>query len=212
MGFHFTKADVEILEQKTVYQGYFRLEQLRLRYRLFNGGWSKAVNREVFERGEAVGVLLFDPERNQLVLIEQFRAGIMLKTENPWIIEIVAGVIDDDEGQMVQKELAEQKTATRETQEETGLTVHNLFFISRHWVSPGGSTERISLFCGQIDSSQAQGVHGLANEGEDIRLHVLDVKKAYKLVNEGKFDNATTIIALLWLQQNEKMVRAVWSK
>ena len=203
MSHHFTKKDVEILEQKTVYQGHFQLERLKLRYRLFNGGWSKQIYREVFVRGEAVGVLLFDPEHDRLVLIEQFRAGIATKTENPWIIEIVAGVIDHEE--------SFEQVAHRETQEETGLNVQNLFFISRHWVSPGGSTEQISLFCGQIDVRQAKGIHGLASEGEDIRLHILDVKEAYKLVNAGKVDNAITIIALLWLQQNEKMVRTKWS-
>ncbi len=203
MGHQFTKSDVEILEKKTVYQGHFRLERLKLRYRLFSGGWSKPVYREVFERGEAVGVLLFDPERDQLVLIEQFRAGVVTKTESPWILEIAAGVIDPEE--------SFEQVACRETQEETGLEVQNLFFISRHWVSPGGSTERISLFCGQIDARQAKGIHGLASEGEDIRLHILDVKEAYKLVNEGKIDNAITIIALLWLQQNEKIVRTRWS-
>lgn len=199
MGHQFTKSDVEILERKTVYQGHFRLERLKLRYRLFNGGWSKPVYREVFERGEAVGILLFDPERDKLVLIEQFRAGVVTKTENPWILEVVAGVIDSEE--------SFEQVACRETQEETGLDVQNLFFINRYWVSPGGSTERISLFCGQIDARQAKGIHGLASEGEDIRLHILDVKEAYKLVNEGKIDNAITIIALLWLQQNEKIVR-----
>lgn len=201
---NFTRADVKILEKKCAYQGHFQLERLRLQYRLFNGGWSEPVFREVFERGEAVGILLFDPERDQLVLIEQFRAGIVMKTENPWLIEIAAGVIDSGE--------SPEQVAQRETQEETGLTLQNLFFISRHWVSPGGSTEQISLFCGQVDASQAQGVHGLASEGEDIRLHVLKVKEAYHLVNKGKIDNAATIIALLWLQQNEKMVRKTWFK
>ena len=199
----FTRADVKVLERQCVYQGHFRLERLKLQYRLFNGGWSQPFSREVFERGDAVGILLFDPQRDQLVLIEQFRVGIMMKTENPWLIEIAAGVIDAGE--------SPEQVAHRETQEETGLAVQNLFFISRHWVSPGGSTEQISLFCGQVDASQAQGVHGLASEGEDIRLHILNVKEAYNLVNKGKIDNATTIIALLWLQQNEKMLRDTWS-
>ncbi len=199
----FTSTDVRVLERQCVYQGHFRLERLKLQYRLFNGGWSQPFFREVFERGEAVGILLFDPRRDQLVLIEQFRAGIIMKTKNPWLIEIAAGVIDPGE--------SPEQVAQRETQEETGLVVQNLFFISRHWVSPGGSTEQISLFCGQVDASQAQGIHGLASEGEDIRLHVLNVKEAYDLVNKGKFNNATTIIALLWLQQNEKIVRKRWS-
>lgn len=199
----FTRKDVEILEQRRVYQGHFQLDCLKVQYRLFNGGWSEPVSREVFERGEAVGVLLFDPQRDQLVLIEQFRVGTVMKTNNPWILEIVAGVIDV-------KESFEQ-VAKKETQEETGLSLHNLLPISQHWVSPGGSTERIYLFCAQVDSSQAKGIHGLASEGEDIRLHIVSVKEAYHWVNEGKIDNASTIIALLWLQLNEKKVRQTWS-
>jgi len=204
MNTHFSRADVEILAKERVYQGRFQIERLTLRYRLFNGSWSQPFVREIFERGEAVGVLLFDPNRNQLVLIEQFRAGIVLKTENPWLIEIVAGVIDNNESL--------EDVAARETREETGLTVHNLSFISRHWVSPGASTERITLYCGQIDASQAQGIHGLADEGEDIRLHVLKVQEAYHLLNTGKIDNASTLIALHWLQQHESTVRETWSR
>jgi ADP-ribose pyrophosphatase len=199
----FTSKDVKILEQQRVYQGHFQLDRLKLQYRLFKGGWSKPVSREIFERGEAVAVLLFDSQRDQLVLIEQFRAGIVRKTNNPWIIEVVAGVIEGEEGF--------EQVAKRETQEETGLTLHRLFPISHHWVSPGGSTERIRLFCAQVDSSQAQGIHGLASEGEDIRLHIVSIKEAYNWVNEGKIDNATTLIALLWLQQNEKKLRKAWS-
>jgi ADP-ribose pyrophosphatase len=198
----FTRADVKLKDRQCVYQGHFRLERLKVQYKLFAGGWSQPFIREVFERGEAVAILLFDPQRDALVLIEQFRVGIVNKTETPWIIEIVAGVIDTKE--------SPEQVARRETQEETGLALQNLFFIGRHWVSPGGSTERISLFCGHVDASKAHGFHGLAKEGEDIRLHVLKTKVAYHLVNTGKFDNATTIIALLWLQQNEEIVRKAW--
>lgn len=198
----FTSKDVKILDQGRVYQGHFQLDCLKLQYRLFNGGWSEPVFREVFERGDAVAVLLFDPPRDQLVLIEQFRVGTLTKTNNPWLIEIVAGVMDAEE--------SVEQVAKRETKEETGLNLLNLFPISHYWVSPGGSTERISLFCGQVDSSLAQGIHGLASESEDIRLHIVPLKEAYNLVNEGKIDNATTIIALLWLQQNEQKVRKAW--
>jgi ADP-ribose pyrophosphatase len=204
MNAYVTSTDVKLLERKRVYQGHFQLERLKLVYRLFNGEWSKPVYREVFERGEAAAVLPFDPQRNKLVLIEQFRAPIMTKTENPWILEIVAGVIDTPESPI--------QVARRETQEETGLLLHNLFSIGQYWVSPGGSTERVSLFCGQVDSSKAHGIHGVASENEDIRLHILDLQEAYHLVNTGKIDNALSMIALLWLQHNEKIVRETWSK
>lgn len=204
MRFQFTRSDVKILHRKIVYHGRFQLEQLRLQYRLFKGGWSQPQLREVFERGEAVGVLLFDTQNNQLVLIEQFRVGLAMKAEIPWLIEIVAGVIGKDESL--------EQVALRETLEETGLTVTNLLPICQYWVSPGGSSERIYLFCGQVNSKLAQGIHGLFEEGEDIRLHVLGLQEAYNLLDEGKINNGSTIIALQWLQRHEQAVRQAWLK
>jgi len=203
MNSYFSKTDVKILAQKSVYQGHFQLIRMTLRYRLFNGSWSRPFSREIFERGEGVGVLLFDPHDNHIVLIEQFRAPTILKTENSWLVEIVSGMIDTAEDPL--------DTAKRETQEETGLAVRNLCFISRYWVSPGASTERITLYCGQVDSRQAHGIHGLTDEGEDIRLQVLPLQEAYNLLNTEKI-NASTIIALLWLQQHEATLRKVWSE
>ena len=198
------RSNVKILQQQIVYQGHFQLEQWKVQFRLFNGGWSAPRLREIFERGEAVGVLLFDPNRGQLVLIEQFRVGIANKAKNPWLIEIVAGVINKDESL--------EQVARRETLEETGLEISNLFPIYQYWVSPGGSSERIYLFCGQVDAELAQGIHGVAEEGEDIRLHVLDLKTAYNLLNQGKINNGSTIIALQWLQHNEQIVKDAFSK
>ncbi|MGC1854802.1 MAG: NUDIX domain-containing protein [Candidatus Aquirickettsiella sp.] len=204
MNSQFDRSDVKILQQKIVYQGHFQLEQWKVQFRLFNGGWSPPRLREIFERGEAVGVLLFDPNRDQLVLIEQFRIGIANKTKNPWLIEIVAGVISKGESL--------EQVARRETQEETGLGIMNLFPICQYWVSPGGSSERIYLFCGQVNAELAQGVHGVVEEGEDIRLHVFTLKAAYNLLNQGKINNGSTIIALQWLQHNEHIVRDAFSK
>lgn len=204
MNSHFDDSDVIILEHQIVYQGHFQIEQCKLQFRLFNGGWSLPRLREVFERGEAVGVLLFDANNNQLVLIEQFRVGIVSKAKNPWLIEIVAGVIKKDESL--------EQVARRETQEESGLEITNLFPIYQYWVSPGGSSERMYLFCGQVNAKLAQGIHGVAKEGEDIRLHVLSLKSAFDLLNQGKINNSSTIIALQWLQLNEQIVRAAFLK
>lgn len=204
MNSHFDDSDVKILDQQIVYQGHFQIEQWKVQFRLFEGGWSQPMLREVFERGEAVGVLLFDPNNDQLVLIEQFRVGIVNKAENPWLMEIVAGVIKQDENL--------EQVARRETQEESGLEITNLFPIYQYWVSPGGSSERMYLFCGQIDAKLARGIHGVAEEGEDIRLHVLSLKSAFDLLNQGKINNSSTIIALQWLQLNEQIVRAAFLK
>ncbi len=174
MNSKFDRSDVKILEKKIVYQGHFQLEQWKVKFRLFNGNWSTTQTREIFERGEAVGILLFDVNSNQLVLIEQFRVGIVGKTSNPWLIEIAAGVIDKNESL--------EHVARRETQEETGLEISNLYPICQYWVSPGGSSERIYLFCGQVDAQLAKGIHGVMDEGEDIRVCVLNLKVARLLL------------------------------
>lgn len=204
MNSHFDGSDVKILQQRVVYRGHFQIEQWKVQFRLFKGGWSQPRLREVFERGEAVGVLLFDANNDQVVLIEQFRIGIINKAKSPWLMEIVAGVIDKDESL--------EQVARRETQEESGLKITNLFPMCQYWVSPGGSSERMHLFCGQIDAKLAQGIHGVVEEGEDIRLHVLNLSAAYSLLNQGKINNSSTIIALQWLQRNEQIVRDAFLK
>lgn len=204
MNSQYDHSDFKILQRKIVYQGHFQLEQWKVQFRLFSEGWSETLIREVFERGEAVGVLLLDTSCDDLVLIEQFRVGIANKAKNPWLIEIVAGVINQGESL--------DQVARRETYEETGLTITNLLPICQYWVSPGGSSERMYLFCGQVNAQLAQGTHGVTEEGEDIRLHVLSLKVAYNLLNQGKFNNSSTIIALQWLQHNEQKVRDTFLK
>ena len=116
-----TKTDVNILEQKTVYQGFFRLDHYFVQHRLFAGGFSKTLSREVFERGSAAAALLYDPIRDKIVLIEQFRIGALQDSESPWLIEVVAGILNQDE-----------KTTdliVRETKEEAGLEVLRSTFI-----------------------------------------------------------------------------------
>src|SRR5258708_3220764 len=129
----FGRKDVEILEHKVAYQGYFRVEKYQLKHRLFNGGWSKVITREIFEPGHAAAALLFDPVLNKIVLIEQFRVGVLSKDESPWLLELVAGIIDADENPM--------QVAVREIQEEAGLTALTLIPICEYWVTPGVCTE-----------------------------------------------------------------------
>lgn len=201
--FQFSQQDVEILQQETVYQGHFRVDKYILKHKLFAGGWSKPVTRELFKRTKAAGALLFDPVLNKIVMIEQFRVGA-IQDNCPWLIEIVAGVMDVDE--------TVEQLVSRETREEAGLEIRELISICEYWVSPGGSSEKASLFCARVDASKAGGIYGLIEEGEDIRVHVFDLAEAYQALNSGKICNAASIIALQWLQLNESQVRKAWLK
>ncbi|WP_318481851.1 ADP-ribose diphosphatase [Photobacterium leiognathi] len=191
----FGMEDVDILAKETVYQGFFKMVKYRFRHKLFAGGWSGEISREMFERGHAAALLPYDPITDEVVLIEQFRVGAMAGGCEPWQLEIVAGMIDD------QDESAEG-VVKREAVEEAGLTVAELEKVTRYLSSSGGCSEMLDIFVGTVDSTQAGGIHGLAEESEDIRVHVVSREQAYEWVESGKIENAASIIALQWLQLN----------
>jgi ADP-ribose pyrophosphatase len=195
---------VEILRREVAYQGFFRVERYRLRHGLHSGGWSPELEREVFERGAAVAVLLYDPDRDAVVLVEQFRLAAHLAGFSAWQVEIVAGIVDrDGEG--------EPAVAHREAQEEAGLAIiGELMPIHRCLSSPGGTTETVALFCGRVDSRAAGGIHGVAAEHEDIKVVVKSYRDAMRLVRAQKIDNAFTLLALHWLAANRAMLRRRW--
>lgn len=182
-----------VLSQKNLFQGYFRIDRYKISYQKFNGEWSIPVDRELFERGNAVAVLPYDPIQRKVILIEQFRAGaIHDSTATPWLFEIVAGIIEPGESL--------HTVAIRETQEEAGLTIKRLHPIYQYWASPGGCTEKLHLFCGIIDATNAGGIHGAETEQEDIKVHVLPINTAFEWLGQNKVRNATAIIALQWLK------------
>jgi ADP-ribose diphosphatase len=194
--------DVEIIDKSRRYKGFFEIVSYRFRHRLFAGGWSAELHREVFERGHAVGVLPYDPAADAVVLIEQFRIGALVAGMAPWQTEIVAGIIE--EGEKI------EDVARRETMEEAGAAVSELIPICRYLVSPGGASESVQLYCGRVDSKGLGGIHGLADEHEDIRVDVQSVDEALAALAAGRIGNAVTIIALQWLALNRDKVRAAW--
>lgn len=200
----FSAKDVEVINKETVYQGYFQIEKYTLRHRLYQGGWSKPFTRELFERGQAVGILLYDPDLQKIVLIEQFRIGALQQTDNPWLVELVAGIIEPGEFM--------EQVAIRETEEEAGLQISEMIPICDYFASPGGSTEKVTLFCAKVDASVAGGFHGLAEESEDIRVLVFDVHEVYELLATRMFCSAPIIIAVQWLQLHEHEIRQKWIK
>lgn len=185
--------DVKIEAKDIVYNGFFKMVKYRFRHKLFAGGWSETVNREMFERGHAAALLPYDPVTDEVVLIEQFRVGAMAAGCEPWQLEIVAGMIDH------QDEVAED-VVKREAIEEAGVIVTKLQKVTRYLSSSGGCSEMLDIFVGIVDSTTASGIHGLAEESEDIRVHVVSRTQAYQWVESGKIENAASIIALQWLQ------------
>jgi ADP-ribose diphosphatase len=198
-----TDTRVEILDITTPYQGYFSIEKYRLRHRRFDGTWSKGMDREVFSRPPAAGVLPYDPVRDAVVLIEQFRIGAYAAGAEPWLIEVVAGVLEPGE--------TPDEVARREAVEEAGCQILALEPIARVLPSPGADSELIHLFCGKVDSTGIGGLHGLAYEHEDIRAFVLPFSEAFARITQAGIGNANALIALQWLALNRDRLRKTWN-
>jgi len=200
----FAKNDVEIIARETLYSGFFSMDLYRFRHRLFNGEMSGEIRREIFERGHAAVLLPFDPVRDEVVLVEQIRIAAYDVSESPWLLEMVAGMIE--EGETV------EDVVRREALEEAGLVVGRAKPVLSYLASPGGTSERLSIMVGEVDATTAEGIHGLADENEDIRVHVVSREQAYQWVEEGKIDNAASVIALQWLQLHYQTLRHEWKK
>lgn len=181
-----------IEQEKIVYSGFFKIKQYLLRHRLFAGSWSESVTREVFMRGDAVGVLLYDPKQKAVVLVEQFRTGAIRDPLSPWLIEIVAGGIPAGE--------SPESVAKKEILEETGLHIETVHPMVSYYASPGGNAEKFHLFYAIVDASLAHGIHGLKEEHEDIRVCVRSLEECWEALESGTINNALTLIALQWLQ------------
>jgi ADP-ribose pyrophosphatase len=198
------QKQIEILKKEIVYSGFFRLEQYRLRHTLFTGGWSAEIVRELFVRGSCVAVLLYDPHTDHVVLIEQFRVGAIMRPDQAWLVEIVAGAIEEGE--------TAEEVAYRESLEEAGCEIQELMVISEFYTTPGACAERITLFCGKVDCTVVEGIHGLDHEDEDILVRSVPFDEVYAMLESGEIDSAIPIIAIQWLALNKEKLKRMWLK
>ncbi|MDC0610668.1 ADP-ribose diphosphatase [Vibrio sp.] len=199
----FSNQDIEIISKETLFSGFFKMIKYRFKHRKFAGGWSQPIEREMFERTRAAAMLPYDPVNDKVVLIEQIRVGA-LEHEQPWQLEIVAGIIDKDE--------SPEEVVRREAVEEAGLTVGRSEKVTSYYPSSGGCNEMLDVFVGEVDSNLADGIHGLDEEGEDIKVHVVTRDYAYELVKNGTIENGASIIALQWLELNKHELKDKWQK
>jgi len=195
--------DAEIIDAANVFARYLRVDTFRFRHRLFSGEWSAVRSYDVLRRGRAVAIILYDPDRDSVVLVEQFRLPALLAGSSPWQLEAAAGMIDTDE--------TSEMVAVRETREETGLgLIGEPIVIQRYLPSAGGSDESVVLFCGRVDSALAAGVHGLPEEHEDIRVAVKTLAEMEAMLEAGAIENGHTLIALYWLLRHRDRLQQLW--
>ena len=193
-------SDVELIERKNLSDRYLHLDRVTVKHRLFAGGWSAPVSREIIRRGHAVGVLPYDPVRDEVVLVKQFRVGPWQAEDDPWLIESVAGVIEADE--------TAEEVARRESVEECGCILTGLHHVCDYYSSPGILDERVTLFCGITDTSNAGGIHGLDHEDEDIEAMVQSWTDVWAAYRAGSFTDPKIMLLLAWLSQNREMLQS----
>lgn len=187
------KIKVKSLTRK--YDGFFKIDELIFDHPTFKGDMIENVRREVFVRLDAVAVLPYDPIHDTVLLTRQLRIASAGKMESPWVVELIAGLVDKTDEAFV-------NVAEREALEEAGLNISNLTPICDFFPSIGGSNEKLYLFLALTDLSQAGGYFGLAEEHEDIEAFVVSREQATNMIFEGEIQTASTIIALQWLQLN----------
>jgi len=192
----------KIIKAETIYNGFFNLERFLVKHTLYQGGWSKALARELFWRGDCAALIPYDPITDQVVLIEQFRVGAIRSDRNPWLLEIVAGSIEPGE--------TAREVAIREAKEEANCDIQDLTQISQFYTTPGGASEKITLFCGRVDATNIGGIHGLQDEGENIQVTVVKLEKALKYIETGRIESAIPIIALQWLELRRTRLKRGW--
>ncbi|MCK7544760.1 NUDIX domain-containing protein [Marinobacter bryozoorum] len=202
--FQFKASDVQVHKRETVFKGFFRMDKLWLTHPRFDGTTMPEFTRELFVRGDATCVLPYDPERDEVVLLEQFRLGAIGRDQSPWLLELVAGMNEKGE--------SPEEVAHREAEEEAGLSFTHLEKICEYLVSPGGTTELVYLYAGRVSTENAGGLYGLDHEHEDIRAHVFSADEAFAMIRDGRINNAAAIMAIQWLQLNRDRLRREWGQ
>lgn len=187
-----TEKHWEFLGEQPIYDGFYSVSKASFKHTKFNGGWTGTVEREVLNRGNVIGVLAHDPETDQIALVEQFRFGAKGEADNPWLMEVIAGMVETGE--------QPDEVATREAWEEAGITVTAPTLISQYYSSPSSTTEQVFVYYAACDLSDVGGVHGLEEEDEDIRVHVVPANDAIRMLENGVIKNAISVVAMQWFQ------------
>ena len=194
--------DAQIHQREYLYRGFIQVEKVSLSHRLFNQTmYTPVLQRELIQRPEAAGVLIYDAAQQKFALIEQFRVGAIDDSDSAWQLEIIAGVLDGDE--------SPESCIRRESLEESGCEIDELEHLFSFYPSAGACSELFHLYSAQAHLPEQGGVFGMPDEGENIQLHLIDYSEVTHLLSNGRLRNAPVIMALQWLQQHIKTTRNV---
>ena len=187
-------SNFKVTNKKNLYDGFFKMNEVSLKYKKYDGSWSNEIKRELFGGAQVSAVLPYDPIKKEIVLIQQFRPGTISRNTNNYLKEIVAGIIDPGESPEI--------AAKRECLEETGYKIKNLTSIQGYYPAPGSSESFYHLFLGEVDSKNEKKIMGLDTENEDILVESYNISQVKKMMQNGELINGLSLIAIQWFFLN----------
>ena len=187
----------ELLGEEPIYDGFYSLSRVEFKHTKFIGGWTGVVDREVLNRGNVIGVLAHDPKSDQIALVEQFRYGARHEADNPWLMEVIAGMVEPGE--------QPEAVAVREAMEEAGIELNNPRLIRQYYSSPSSTSEQVFIYYAESNLKDIGGVHGLDAEDEDILVHLVGADEAIHMMEQGVIKNAISVIAIQWFQHQRSI-------
>ena len=187
-------SNFKVTNKKNLYDGFFKMNEISLKYKKYDGSWSNEIKRELFGGAQVSAVLPYDPIKKEIVLIQQFRPGTISRNTNNYLKEIVAGIIDPGESPEI--------AAKRECLEETGYKIKKLTSIQGYYPAPGSSESFYHLFLGEVDSKNGKKIMGLDTENEDILVESFNINQVKKMMQSGELINGLSLIAIQWFFLN----------
>ena len=187
-------SNFKVTNKKNLYDGFFKMNEVSLKYKKYDGSWSNEIKRELFGGAQVSAVLPYDPIKKEIVLIQQFRPGTISRNTNNYLKEIVAGIIDPGESPEI--------AAKRECLEETGYKIKKLTSIQGYYPAPGSSESFYHLFLGEVDSKNGKKIMGLDTENEDILVESFNINQVKKMMQNGDLINGLSLIAIQWFFLN----------
>ena len=184
------KLKYKIINKKNLYSGFFSLNKYEFTHKKHDGEWTSTVGREIFSGAHVSTLLPYDPIKKEIILIQQFRAGVLSRYDEDYLLEIVAGIIDEGENP--------EETAIRECFEETGCEVKKIHPIQSYFPAPGSSEEYYHIYLGEIQAFDGERIRGLEKENEDILVKCFKVEDVRQMLKEKKIINGLTLVALQW--------------
>ena len=184
------KLKYKIINKKNLYSGFFSLNKYEFIHEKHNGEWTSVVEREVFSGAHVSTLLPYDPIKKEIILIQQFRAGVLSRYDENYLLEIVAGIVDEGENP--------EQTAIRECFEETGCEVKQIHPVQSYFPAPGSSESYYHLYLGEIQACDGERIKGLEKENEDILVKSFKIDEVRQMLKEKKIMNGLTLVALQW--------------